>query len=477
MVNGLFRIIRGHTSAPLRFVCITDDATGLDPEIVIRPFPDMHMPEELLSTGCLRKLSMFVEGVLEPRLRTLYFDLDTAVLGDVARLAACLDRDHGLYMLSNHYLQHWKLRPLYRRFSPETYYFGNSSVLAYYPEDYYALAADFITGFPSVHAEAQRSGVPKPRYWRTDERWISYCARDTLPVFPDELAARFQDAYMAPSFWLSDPARQAAGKPCPPNGPRCADLLGQGQQARTPGAHRRRRSGGQGTAQDALALSGAEALLAGAGGRRDTGSRGGGAGQLTRFCLHLLLALLVVTPAPLLAQSSAFEEEPVWAITPFAGRITSNVWSDIVTDPSEVAFEGAGIVGVGVARNVLRYPFGLDVEIEGQIAKYFGDQTNFEFNIPAVARWTRFPWSEQVNTSTAFGLGLSWASKIPEFEEARYDDGTQQLLPYWFIELGFGPPKARWSIIGRLHHRSTGFGTFGESGGANTLVAGVRIER
>ena len=203
-VNGLSRIISSHTEAPLRFVCITDDAAGLDPEIAIRPFPDMHMPEELLRTGCLRKLSMFVEGVLEPGLRTLYFDLDTAVLGDVAKLAACLDRDRGLYMLSNHYMQHWKLRPVYRRFSPETYYFGNSSVLAYYPEDYYALAADFIAGFPSVHAEAERSGIPKPRHWRTDERWISYHARDTLRVFPDPLAARFQDAYMAPSFWLSD---------------------------------------------------------------------------------------------------------------------------------------------------------------------------------------------------------------------------------------------------------------------------------
>lgn len=202
-VNGLFRIVRDQTSAPLRCVCITDDGAGLDPEIAVVPFPDLGLPAEFLQTGCLRKLSMFVEGVLEPGLKTLYFDLDTAVLGDARRLADCLDRARGIYMLSNHYVQHWRLRPLLRHVAPESYYFGNSSVLAYYPEDYGFLASDFVRAYPAVRAEAARTGRPKPKRYRTDERWISYRARDTARVFPNHLAARFQDSYMTPYFWMS----------------------------------------------------------------------------------------------------------------------------------------------------------------------------------------------------------------------------------------------------------------------------------
>lgn len=202
-VNGLFGIMRDGTAAEVRCVCITDDGAGLDPDIRIAPFPDLGLPPEFLNTGCLRKLSMFARGVLEPGLRTLYFDLDTAVLGDVGRLAACLDRARGIYMLSNHYVPHWRLRPLLRHVAPESYYFGNSSVLAYYPEDYYFLAEDFAREIPAVRAEAERTGRPKPKQYRTDERWISYRARNTVRVFPNHLAARFQDSYMTPWFWMS----------------------------------------------------------------------------------------------------------------------------------------------------------------------------------------------------------------------------------------------------------------------------------
>lgn len=202
-VNGLYRIVRDGTAEEVRCVCITDDGAGLDPEIRIAPFPDLGVPPEFLATGCLLKLSMFARGVLEPGLRTLYFDLDTAVLGDAGRLAACLDRARGLYMLSNHYVRHWRLRPLLRHVAPESYYFGNSSVLAWYPEDYHVLVDDFARDIPAVRAEAERTGRPKPKQYRTDERWISYRARNTVRVFPDRLAARFQDSYMTPWFWSS----------------------------------------------------------------------------------------------------------------------------------------------------------------------------------------------------------------------------------------------------------------------------------
>jgi hypothetical protein len=85
------------------------------------------------------------------------------------------------------------------------------------------------------------------------------------------------------------------------------------------------------------------------------------------------------------------------------------------------------------------------------------------------------PGTRAFATTSAFGLGLSYATEVPEVEVA-LEDSSKRLLIYWVWEVTFARPGARWAASVRLHHRSTGFGLMAEDGGMNAMAAGVRFE-
>jgi hypothetical protein len=165
------------------------------------------------------------------------------------------------------------------------------------------------------------------------------------------------------------------------------------------------------------------------------------------------------------------------ALTGYVGRITTvNAWHDIVTEPGEVEFADAYLAALALSYTLDRYrEDALSVEAEGQVVYNFGDQSHWEFNALAGSRWHRFPWNESVATTMAFGLGLSWATEVPEVE-VELETSSEQLLIYWMWEMTFAPPGSRWAAVIRLHHRSKGFGLLADDGGMNALAAGVRIE-
>lgn len=84
-VNVLFDMVRRNLPAktPGRFVCFTDDATGLDPAILVKP-----VPKELASRGWWAKLYLFSEDAFPKGERVLYFDLDTCIVGPLDAIAA-----------------------------------------------------------------------------------------------------------------------------------------------------------------------------------------------------------------------------------------------------------------------------------------------------------------------------------------------------------------------------------------------------
>jgi hypothetical protein len=158
----------------------------------------------------------------------------------------------------------------------------------------------------------------------------------------------------------------------------------------------------------------------------------------------------------------------------YAGRVTEDTWLEATS--LNVKFVDAYILVGAWAWTMKRlYDGALTLEIEGQIAKYFGEQDHLEFNVPVAARWHRFSWDEVVDTSVAFGLGPSWATEDPEVEKMTHNGSTRQFLVHWFLEIALGPPDDNWAGVFRLHHRSTGFGTLAEDGGSNTLTVGIRF--
>lgn len=118
------------------------------------------------------------------------------------------------------------------------------------------------------------------------------------------------------------------------------------------------------------------------------------------------------------------------------------------------------------------------LEAEEQLVQHLGDQDHLEANALLLLRWVAFPWNDHVRTTFAIGDGLSYAFETPRLEEELHVDegGTSQLLNYLLLELTLAAPSwKRWSLVGRVHHRSGIFGVFdGVDGGSNVLALGLR---
>lgn len=81
-VNRLCRGVARHLTFPHRFVCFTDDTSGLDAGVEVRPIPVVH-----LSSGQQdmrwRKLGLFAAPLADIEGPTLFLDLDQVIVGSL----------------------------------------------------------------------------------------------------------------------------------------------------------------------------------------------------------------------------------------------------------------------------------------------------------------------------------------------------------------------------------------------------------
>ena len=108
-VNNTLSEIHRLSSRRMKFICVTDQPEGLANFIETKPFPNWGDWYETLKKGCRLKLSIFEKGILDPDLPTLFFDLDTMILGDVSQLVRDLERTGGMYMCRGHILPLWRI--------------------------------------------------------------------------------------------------------------------------------------------------------------------------------------------------------------------------------------------------------------------------------------------------------------------------------------------------------------------------------
>lgn len=90
-VNVLARMVARHYDRPHRFVCITDDAEGIDPAVGIVPLWDefgaLPSPHGAGNPSCYRRLKAFAPEMREVLgERFVWLDLDCVVTGDLKPL-------------------------------------------------------------------------------------------------------------------------------------------------------------------------------------------------------------------------------------------------------------------------------------------------------------------------------------------------------------------------------------------------------
>ncbi len=80
-VNRLRAMAERNLTLPHKFVCFTDDATGVDPRVEIRPLPQMSVPGG--AERCWRKLSTLMPGLGGLKGRCIFLDLDIVIVSNI----------------------------------------------------------------------------------------------------------------------------------------------------------------------------------------------------------------------------------------------------------------------------------------------------------------------------------------------------------------------------------------------------------
>jgi len=157
-------------------------------------------------------------------------------------------------------------------------------------------------------------------------------------------------------------------------------------------------------------------------------------------------------------------------VTVFGGRLTDDRWESSV-NLAETDWIDSYIAGFALSRDFARhgnFHFGWEI----QIVYHFGVQDHFEGNGLIYTRY-ELPADWRIFKSLSFGIGLSYATEVPESEIDRGGDSTNALV-YWMGEIEFYLPPEELTLILRLHHRSDGYGLFPEDTGTNAIVVGLR---
>jgi hypothetical protein len=195
--------------------------------------------------------------------------------------------------------------------------------------------------------------------------------------------------------------------------------------------------------------------------------------------MRLVVSLAALLTLPATAAAAAADITSPNALTFYAGRISAEAtWHDVLRKPWSSEYANSYLVTAAYSRAYRESRTGAwRTEFEINATYNFGDQSHWELNVaPITLRWQRFPWSETVRTTAAFGVGLSYAFEFPCVEYELEND-TQQLLVFWLLEFTAGPVDGPWSAVLRLHHRSPAWGAMGVAdGGMNAPSLGFRYE-
>jgi len=212
-------------------------------------------------------------------------------------------------------------------------------------------------------------------------------------------------------------------------------------------------------------MVGLRSFIIGHGGRGGIETQGGGEQRRSR------LALAAIAAAMLLLAAAPVHAEKEWFLSVYGGQFAGS------GKMAELRFRDSSLVGVGLTKEFEQSPPHVRWEVEGQLAQHLGEQDHLEVDLSINVRWVTFPWDAYLDTSLAFGSGLSYATDTPEAETRENPSaGSTRFLHYLLLEIAVTPnEESRWSAFTRMHHRSGIYGLFDGVGRAsNFLVLGVR---
>ena len=183
-VNALYRAVRQNLSYDFTFYCFTEDATGLDPKIVVLGLPEFTMDGLYQRGGNWPKLGVFQRDRFPGEDYALFLDLDIVILKSLDKFVDKAKAEGGLHILREWNPILWSLVPLWAR--PDRG--PQSSIFAWKISDFHYIYDDFSANpeqavANSIHDQDHLGKVVKNRtYWPHD--WVLSFKRHCIPYFP-----------------------------------------------------------------------------------------------------------------------------------------------------------------------------------------------------------------------------------------------------------------------------------------------------
>ncbi|MBU1210989.1 MAG: glycosyltransferase [Alphaproteobacteria bacterium] len=158
-VNRLFGMVKRNTTWNVRFVCFTDNAGGIRPEVECQPLPEVTFDKKLGKYW--PKLGLMAEGLGGLDGMTLFLDLDVVIIDNIDAFFT----HPGRFLI----IREWK--------DPHLGY-GNSSILRYFIgqesnvlDKFYATPPEVIVGtYDSKEQNFLTKAVDVASFW--PEEWV-----------------------------------------------------------------------------------------------------------------------------------------------------------------------------------------------------------------------------------------------------------------------------------------------------------------
>lgn len=183
-VNVLQRAVKDHLSYPHRFVCITDSAAGLSPDVEVVPLPEIPIDRPKWNTGYWPKLAIFKKGVFADNEIVLYLDVDILIDQPLDAFVDLIDSEGGLRIIREWNPDIWRLLPISMR--PDRG--GNGSVLGFIASEQTHLFDDFAADPYKTDTDFHIDQLyitlqaANRKYW--PEGWCASFRRSCVPHWP-----------------------------------------------------------------------------------------------------------------------------------------------------------------------------------------------------------------------------------------------------------------------------------------------------
>lgn len=202
-VNRLHSMVTRHLSIPHRFVCFTDDPSGLNPGIEAKPLPPMDLPPG--KERGWRKLSTFQDPLSDLTGPTLFLDVDIVIVGSLDDFFS----HPGEFLIIHDWARPWRIT-------------GNSSVYRFEAGAHPDIFRYFIENIDRVKSEVRHEQAYLSRemhkkgllrYW--PKEWCVSFKGSCIPMFPINLfkvPTPPKDARIIVFHGSPTPAEALAGK-------------------------------------------------------------------------------------------------------------------------------------------------------------------------------------------------------------------------------------------------------------------------